>query len=173
MKATNEIRIYVACLKAYNNGKLHGEWIDATQDADDIQSDANKMLEVSPEHTEDEPCEEWAIHDYEGFGSIKLSEYTDFEEVAKIAKAIEQHGEAFTIYASDVGLEHAIENFEEAYCGEWKSEEDYAENLVEDTGMLSECPESMKSYFDYEKFARDLFMCDYWYDNGHVFRRDI
>ena len=25
-------KIYVACLAAYNNGHLHGEWIDATQD---------------------------------------------------------------------------------------------------------------------------------------------
>ncbi len=26
-------RIYVACLAAYNNGHLHGAWIDAAQDA--------------------------------------------------------------------------------------------------------------------------------------------
>ena len=30
--------------------------------------------------------------------------------------------------------------------------------------------EFAKSYFDYEKFARDLFMCDYWMDEGFVFR---
>ena len=29
---SEEIRIYVADLAAYNNGKLHGVWIDATQD---------------------------------------------------------------------------------------------------------------------------------------------
>lgn len=26
-------RIYVACLASYNNGVLHGKWIDATADA--------------------------------------------------------------------------------------------------------------------------------------------
>ena len=31
-------------------------------------------------------------------------------------------------------------------------------------------PEFAKTYFDYEKFARDLFMCDYWFDDGFVFR---
>jgi len=31
-----EIRIYVACLSTYNNGFLHGEWIDATLEIDDI-----------------------------------------------------------------------------------------------------------------------------------------
>ena len=32
---SDEIRIYVADLAAYNNGKLHGVWIDATSDLDD------------------------------------------------------------------------------------------------------------------------------------------
>ena len=31
-----EIRIYVADLAAYNNGKLHGVWINASDDLDDI-----------------------------------------------------------------------------------------------------------------------------------------
>ena len=30
---------------------------------------------------------------------------------------------------------------------------------------------SLSYYFDYDAFARDLFMCDYFYDNGYVFRR--
>ncbi len=58
-----EIRIYVACLAAYNNGKLHGAWIDATQDIDDIQEQVSQMLDESPE----EDAEEYAIHDYEGY----------------------------------------------------------------------------------------------------------
>jgi hypothetical protein len=28
-----------------------------------------------------------------------------------------------------------------------------------------------KYNFDYEKFARELFITDYWYEDGHVFRR--
>ena len=39
--------------------------------------------------------------------------------------------------------------------------------------IIEECydlPEFAKTYFDYEKFARDLFMCDYWFDDGFVFR---
>ena len=70
-KSTAEISIYVACLAAYNNGKLHGCWIDATQELDDIQDQINSMLASSPE----EDAEEYAIHDYEGFGSYRLGEY--------------------------------------------------------------------------------------------------
>ena len=52
------INIYVADLAAYNNGKLHGVWIDATQDLDGIQEQINQMLADSPEGF----AEEYAIH---------------------------------------------------------------------------------------------------------------
>ena len=48
-----------------------------------------------------------------------------------------------------------------------KDEEDFAYQIVEE---CYELPEFAKTYFDYEKFARDLFMCDYWMDEGFVFR---
>ena len=57
----NTPRIYVACLAAYNNGYLHGDWIDADQDVDEIRDEIATMLARSPiEH-----AEEYAIHDYE------------------------------------------------------------------------------------------------------------
>ena len=62
-------RIYVACLAAYNNGELHGAWIDADQDADAIREEIAVILTTSPEPN----AEEWAIHDYEGFGDHKLA----------------------------------------------------------------------------------------------------
>jgi hypothetical protein len=42
-------RIYVACLAAYNNGKLHGRWIDAAQGIDLIWAEVQAMLQESPE----------------------------------------------------------------------------------------------------------------------------
>ena len=41
-------RIYVACLAAYNNGRLHGRWIDAT-DPHKVWEQVNAMLAASPE----------------------------------------------------------------------------------------------------------------------------
>jgi antirestriction protein len=41
-------RIYVACLASYNNGVLHGVWIDCEgQSSDDIQTEVNDMLRDS------------------------------------------------------------------------------------------------------------------------------
>ena len=36
------------------------------------------------------------------------------------------------------------------------SARDYAENLIEDTGMLNELPENLRYYFDVDAYARDL-----------------
>lgn len=41
------MRIYVACLASYNNGVLHGAWIDAQSDADAMQEEVNAMLRAS------------------------------------------------------------------------------------------------------------------------------
>ena len=57
------MRIYVAGLAAYNAGHLHGVWIDATLELDDIQGQVDAMLAASPV----EDAEEYAIHDFEGF----------------------------------------------------------------------------------------------------------
>ena len=83
----NEIRIYVADLAAYNAGKLHGVWIDATQEIEDIQDQLNKMLGASPEGF----AEEYAIHDYEGFEGCELSEYTGIQAAHEKAVFIEEH----------------------------------------------------------------------------------
>lgn len=42
------MRIYVACLASYNNGRLHGAWIDADCGADAIRAEIAEMLRASP-----------------------------------------------------------------------------------------------------------------------------
>ncbi len=56
---TIEKRIYVAFLAAYNNGELHGKWIDASCDVNFMQDDINAVLKASPISN----AEEWTIHD--------------------------------------------------------------------------------------------------------------
>ena len=154
--ATLEPRIYVASLSDYNAGRLHGAWIDAAQDADDIHAAITAMLAASPEPGADE----WAIHDYEGFGDIKISENEDIAAVAAIAAGIAEHGPSWAAYAARMGTDFA-DGYADDYCGEWDSEEDYATELLDDIGELKD--DSIASrYFDYEKFTRDLFMTDYW-----------
>ena len=142
-------RIYVACLAAYNNGRLHGEWIDADQDADSIQEEVDEMLKNSPEPN----AEEWAIHDYEMFG-IEISEYESFETVAELGQLLAEHGEAFSLFAQIVDTaELSDENFRAAYMGEGSAEDytyEYAQSCMD-------IPEHLENYFDYKTLERELF----------------
>lgn len=163
-----EPKIYVACLRAYNAGHLHGAWIKANQPIDEIYSAINQMLSKSPEAG----AEDWAIHDYEDFGSIHIKEYTDIETIVAIADLIEEYGElgAEAVAYNGNCPDDARKALEE-YCGEFDSEEDYARQLMED---CYEVPEYLQFYIDYDKFAHDLFVNDnYSIDirgKCHVFR---
>ena len=165
-----EIRIYIADLAAYNNGKLHGVWIDATQDLDDIQGQIQKMLAASPE----EFSEEYAIHDYEGFNGYGLSEYEGIERVQEIACFIEEHpdiaGELLNYFGGD--LEDSKKAIEENYCGCYQSLADYAQELTEGT---AEIPENLAFYIDYERMGRDMelggdvYTIETAFDEIHIF----
>jgi len=152
-----EPKIYVACLAAYNNGYLHGEWINANQDVDDLYLEIKKILASSPVPD----AEEWAIHDYEDFGSLQVSEYASLETISTLASFIAEHNElgaaVLTYAGGDVG--EAGRLLEEAYHGEFNSEEDFAMSFAEETMSV---PENLSYYIDYEKMARDLFINDFF-----------
>ncbi|MEL6164677.1 MAG: antirestriction protein ArdA, partial [Cyanobacteria bacterium J06628_3] len=101
-------KIYVACLSAYNAGYLHGLWIDGTQEPEDIEDDIKWMLSWSPV-ADTEPCDEFAIHDYECWEGIELSEYEDIETVSELAQLLEEHGKAYTVYYHHYGSNYATE----------------------------------------------------------------
>ena len=144
--------IYVACLAAYNDGILHGAWIDATQEPDDILAATKAMLQASPiAH-----AEEWAIHDYDGFHNLRLFEWEDFAKVHAYATFIQEHGQlgAELITHMDT-MELAQTSIEEDYAGCYKNTADFARELIEDTTTV---PEHLAYYIDYELMARDMEM---------------
>lgn len=149
-----EIRIYVACLAAYNNGILHGCWINANQDVDGIWLAINAMLKASPIPG----AEEYAIHDYEGFEGASIEEYSGIDDVVALAEFIADHGKLggeLIRYFSD--LEEAREALVNRYAGEHKSLAEFAQELSEQS---TEIPENLQYYIDWERMARDLEIND-------------
>jgi len=166
---TDRPRIYVACLAAYNNGRLHGRWIDAT-DPHAVWEQVRAMLAESPEPEADE----WSIHDYENFHGCRISEWASFDTVCDLADFVEEHGELGAMLYSQFGddLEQARAAFED-YAGEYRSAADFAEQLHEDTG--TEIPDSLKYYIDWTALARDMalngeiMVFQTGFDEVHVF----
>jgi len=166
----SDIRIYVACLAAYNNGHLHGAWINATQSLDDIQHEVSEMLADSPVRD----AEEYAIHDYEGFEGYEISEYQGLQSTHDIACFIEEYG---AVGAETLG--YACDDINEAEniminqrCGKYTSLADFARELTEETGDI---PTHLEHYIDYERMGRDMelsgdiFTIETGFEAVHVF----
>ena len=165
-----EPRIYVACLAAYNNGYLHGAWINAAQEPWAIYDAVRVMLAASPIAG----AEEWAIHDYEGFGGIRIEEYTSFDRLSALASFLAEHGvmgaALLEHYCGD--LDEAREALADRYLGEHPSLADYVQEVTEETTAI---PSSLRYYVDYQAMARDaemsgdLFTVQTAWDAVHVF----
>lgn len=166
---SEEIKIYVACLASYNNAILHGVWIDATQALDDIQDQVQKMLITSPI----ENAEEFAVHDYEGFGSYKIGEYDGLADIQQVACFIEEYeelGAELLNYYSDIDEAEAA--IADQYYGCYSSLSDYAQEFTEQS---SEIPSHLEYYIDYDKMGRDwemsgdIFTIETAHDEVHIF----
>lgn len=147
------MQIYVASLSDYNAGRLHGAWINLEKftDAESVLEHIQEtILATSPEAAATGfPAEEWAIHGYEE-APTQFGEYESLETLMDVQfwiNKIQENGsdiDAIAAYLEHFDLD-SLDRFEDRYHGEGDSEEDY------------------------EKFARDLFINDYTYQNGYVF----
>jgi len=161
-------RVYVACLAAYNNGWLHGKWIDAAQDYDVFRDEINEMLKASPVTKEyGEIAEEWAIHDFEGFGSYRVEEWSDLKELCDIANLIEneENGELVLELISHLGagtsIDDAKEFLDNNYHGIHKDVGEYAYQFHEDCGH--EIPKHLQFYINWDQMGEDMET------NGQIF----
>jgi antirestriction protein len=153
-----EPRIYVACLAAYNNGILHGAWIDVEDDEGAVWESINAMLKASPIAA----AEEFAIHDYEGFGGVEIAEYAGVARVVEIAAFLRERGMLGALVLSHLNgdLNAAAEALDDQYQGTFRNLAEYMQELTEETVTI---PESLRLYIDYESMAQDAQL------NGDVF----
>ena len=164
----DEPSIYCGTYGKYNGGSLRGLWINIAS-FDDYDEFINFCLAIHA----DEEDPELMFQDYQGFPRELYCESCmgeeGFDKILEYASMCEKYGtEAIDDY---IDLDHGLADFEEAYCGEWDSEEDFARHIVEECYDLDRQMGSLAQYFDYEAFARDLFMYDYSMGaNGNVFR---
>lgn len=121
-------RIYVASLSDYNAGCLYGAWIDPTRPLDEVTTAVARMLADAPTAG----AEEFAIHDYDEFGPLRLDEYESLERIVTIAQGIDLHGEAYAAWANFLGSAswEDLDRFDDVYIGSYDSLSDYADDLL-------------------------------------------
>ena len=161
--------LYCGTYGKYNSGNLRGMWVDLST-FDYYEDFENFCLAIHA----DEADPELMYQDYENMPRSLYHESMGEEGFNKIAEYCELCDD-YSVEAVDDFLEWSssddLDRMHDAYVGVYDSEEDFAEEIVSDCYDLDNMMGSLACYFDYEKFARDLFMCDYYFgSHGTVFR---
>jgi len=81
-----------------------------------------------------------------------------------------QAEEIFDAYEESFGEGYTTdaEAIMDSFYGAYDSELEFAYDMA---GNTMQIPVEIELYFDYEKYARDLFITDYIFENGFVFFR--
>ena len=161
--------IYCGTYGKYSGEKgIYGLWIDLSSfNAYDDFIDFCKAIHA------DEEDPELMAQDYEGFPRQWYNEgfmsEDDFDHILEYSDMCDKHGsDAVDDYME---FHDELDNFEEAYCGEWDSEEDFARHIIDECYNLERELGDLARYFDYEAFGRELFMYDCSMGaNNNVFR---
>jgi antirestriction protein len=165
----NAPKIYVGTHGQYNSGSLFGKWFDLTDYAD-----LKDFLQDCYEFHRNELDPELMFQDWESIPDFLISECSLHKEAFATGEMGDETAEAFEIYCKQINhwpsngyeLENQLESFQESYRGFFGGsmkdpELEYVYQYVEETGLPSGVPASLERYFDYEAFAKDLFLEGY------------
>ena len=161
--------VYVGTYSKYNDGNLFGMWVDLVK-----CGDYDTFMEVCHNLHADEEDPELMYQDYECFPKAWYSESgideDTFDKIIEYAELDEDDREAFEEFTDSFGND-SFDSFKERYMGKWDSEKDFAEHIVNECYNLDDMMGHLASYFDYDAYARDLFIDDFYFTDGYVFRR--
>lgn len=162
--------LYCGTYGKYNSGNLSGIWVDVST-FDDYEDFVNFCLAIHA----DESDPELMYQDFENMPDSLYHESMGEKEFNKIEEYCELCDE-YGVEAVDDFLEwdstEDLDNMHDAYVGVYDSREDFAREIVSDCYDIENIMGNLACYFDYEAFARDLFMGDYYFgSHGTVLRR--
>ena len=162
--------IYCGTYGKYNSGNLRGMWANLST-FDSYEDFRDFCLAIHAD--EDDP--ELMFQDGENIPDSLCHESIGEEEFNNILKYCElcEEYDVFAVYDFlEWRTPEELDDMHDAYVGVYESEEDFAEELVNDCYDLDKMMGNLAGYFDYEKFARDLFISDYYFGSrGTVFAR--
>jgi antirestriction protein len=162
-------RAAIGCLSCYNNGVGNWKWLEADE-ANDLSESG---LTTTAYYSNGEPFDECTVCEGDEFwcfdveGVIHSTEMsvTEFLRAAELSITVHSHPDADALLAflRDQGLAgeaQDIGTFNEVFMGTWNSAEEYVENFLEETGILSEVPESLRYYIAVERLTYDMLLTD-------------
>lgn len=154
-------QVFVTCLAAYNNGTLHGEWVEAT-DEDELRESVKRVLASSPEPD----AEEFFWSDTDNLPD-QIGEYTSIKTTTAVGALVEEHGlfmvQFVADYASDIedadNLARLLDEVITYSDGErWTSEGHLIAAWAEEYFAELDCDIPEGVIVDWEATGRDMLM---------------
>lgn len=123
---------------------------------------------------EHQPVDEWEnVPEY--ISGLKYIPQKLFEIIRISKDENDDHQEALFVWLNHhpdrfihQTAEKILENFKKNYCGSYQSKENFAEEWID---QIVSIPESLKHYFDINRFADDIFREDFEMIDPYVFKR--
>ena len=149
------IKAYVTNLGLYNEGILCGKWVTFPI-TEDEEAELMEQIHI------DETHEEYFITDYESDIDIKISEYTNIEELNEIAEQLDSLSDyeeeiVSALLGNGYSLDDAIDKKDDVmFFSGCSTMAEVAEQYADETGLLDSIPENLRYYFDFEAFGRDM-----------------
>ena len=162
------IKVFITNTKAYNEGKIIGEWVDLFEiTKEELKEKINEILRKGG-------GEEVFISDYEStLENLEIEEFTNIFELKNFIDELPEDEEDIDkidfLLSQGYSIEDALDIYDYTEYYPRMTLEDVAEELVDD-GVFGDIPETIKHYIDYEKLGRDLCLDGYVETPKGVFR---
>ena len=167
MTTTTDSRVYVSTFARYSSGSLFGAWIDL----DGHTADSFHAACLELHKGESDP--ELMFQDWEYVPSSLVSESYISPILWDWLEASESDRELWQAYAEALGLpfdETTLEQAQDAFCGEFESVEDFAEQTCEDCENLSSVPDFLRACIDWKAVWNSALRFDYVNEGSFFFR---
>ena len=169
------LQIFLTNLGKYNEGVLMGEWVKLPVGEDELEA---VMKRIGIRHG----YEEYFITDYESsIANLEISEYISVGEVNELARQMEElddwdyeklcaviEAESPTSVKAILALLTELDDFE--LIPEVDDEESLGEYYAEECYILNGMPETVRRYFDFTAYGRDIHLegCGVFTSFGYV-----
>lgn len=162
--------LYCGTYGKYNAGNLRGMWVNLST-FDSYKDFEAFCLAIHADEADPELM-------YQDYAAMPFSLYHEsmgeegFNNITKYCELCDDYSVSAVDDFLEWGTPEDLDNMPDAYVGEYDSEEDFAEEMVNDCYNLEKMMGNLANYFDYKAYARDLFINDYHFgSHGTVFAR--
>nr|DAH40120.1 MAG TPA: antirestriction protein [Caudoviricetes sp.] len=161
--------LYCGTYGKYNAGNLRGMWVNLST-FDNYEDFEAFCIAIHADEADPEIM-------YQDFANMPRSLYHEsmgeegFNNIMKYCELCDDYSVSAVDDFLEWGTPEDLDNMPDAYVGVYDSPEEFAEEMVNDCYNLEKMMGNLANYFDYEAFARDLFISDYYFgSHGTVIR---